>query len=247
MIRAIIVDDEQPARDALNNYVKEFCHGITIVALADSLKTAKKAIDEHKPDLVFLDVEMPNGNGFDLLRQFETISFKVIFVTAYSEYAVKAFRFYATDYLMKPVSIRDLVEAVEKVKKEIDLEIGSNNLEALTKYVRNKDEEFRNIIICDMAGFHVLEIKDIIRCEAQDYCTIFHLAGKKRITSSKTLKHYEDLLTEYHFLRVHNSHLINMAHVKGYLHEGTIQLSEDHSAPLGNTYKKRFLEMFQKK
>ena len=247
MIRAIIVDDEQPARDALSNYVKEFCHGIKIVALADSVKTAKKAIEEHNPNLVFLDVEMPNGNGFDLLREYETIPFKVIFVTAYSEYAVKAFRFYATDYLMKPVSIKDLVESVEKVKKEIELEIGSYNLEALTKHARNPGEDFHNIIICDMSGFHVIEIKEIIRCEAKDYCTLFYLSGHKRITSSKTLKHYQDLLTEYHFIRVHNSHLINMVHVKGYLHDGTIQLSEDQSAPLGNTYKKRFLEMFQKK
>jgi two-component system, LytTR family, response regulator len=247
MLRAIIIDDEQPAREALGNYVAEFCTDVKVVAMAESAKTGKKAIEAFHPDLVFLDVEMPNGSGFDLLREYEKIPFRVIFVTAYSEYAVKAFRFYATDYLMKPISIKELVEAVEKVKKEMNHDLGSVNLEALTKFIRNPDEEIRTIIIPDMAGFHVLEIGDIIRCEAHDYCTDFFSAGGKKITSSKTLKHYEELLADFYFIRVHNSHMVNMKHVKGYLHEGTIQLSENHSAPLGNTYKKRFLDLFQRK
>jgi len=247
MIRAIIVDDEQPATDALKNYITEFCPDVLVVALADSVRTAMEAISVHNPDLVFLDVEMPNGNGFDLLKQYDHIPFKIIFVTAYSEYAVKAFRFFATDYLMKPINIKELKEAVQKVKKELESHVENINLNALTKFIKGSSDDIKSIIICDVSGFRVIELDTIIKCEANGYCTDFFLLGGKKITSSKNLKHYEDLLSGSNFIRVHNSFVVNMNYVKGYLNEGTILLIENQSAHLGNTYKKRFLKLFQKK
>ncbi|NJO69478.1 MAG: response regulator, partial [Bacteroidetes bacterium] len=119
MLKTIVVDDEMPSRDALSNYIRDYCSDLEIVAQCDSVKTAYKAILEFKPGLVFLDIEMPNGNGFELLKLFQPIGFKVIFVTAYSDYAIKAFRFSATDYLLKPIKIDELVEAVNKVKIEL--------------------------------------------------------------------------------------------------------------------------------
>lgn len=244
-IKAIIVDDEKPSRDVLFNYLNEYCGtDVEVVAMADSVKTAHDVIRLKRPDLVFLDVEMPNGNGFDLLRQLNHVDFRTIFVTAFSEYAVKAFRFYATDYLLKPINAVEVVEAVGKVKKEISQILDNQNIEALLKHSNSKEKDFQRIMLRDMEGFRLIPFTEIIYCEADAYCTNFILTGNRRITSSKNLKHYEDLLTEVGFLRVHNSFLVNLKHVTGYHHEGDIQLIEKHNAPLGNAYKKRFLEHF---
>src|ERR1035437_4787774 len=120
-IKTIIVDDEKPSREALVNYITEYCPDIEIVSECKSIKTAYKSISELKPQLVFLDIEMPNGSGFDLLKMFETIDFKVIFITAFSDYAIQAFRFSATDYLLKPVKVIELIDAVAKVQQELTI------------------------------------------------------------------------------------------------------------------------------
>lgn len=245
MIQAIIVDDEKPSRDVLFNYLSEYCNpDVKVVAMADSVKTALDAIRLHSPDLVFLDVEMPNGNGFDLFRQLTHIDFRTIFVTAFDEYAVKAFRFYATDYLLKPINIDELLEAVGKVKKELSQKLDNQNIDALIKHSNSRETVFHRIVLRDLEGFKVIQNDEIIYCEADSYCTHFFLKGNIRLTSSKNLKYYESLLAEYCFIRVHNSYLINLKHVTGYHHEGVINLIEKHQAPLGNAYKKNFLEHF---
>jgi two-component system, LytTR family, response regulator len=246
MIRCIIIDDEKPAREVLKNYLTEYCSDIEIVALADSLNTGLKAISQYQPDLVFLDIEMPNGNGFDLLRKLTKITFRIIFVTAYSEFAVKAFRFYATDYLLKPVNINELMEAVEKVRLEIATMQDNRNLDELLEFSKNQDNGFNVVVIPDKRGFAVVKLTEIILCEADGYCTNFHLTGGRQNISSKNLKFYEELLGEKYFLRVHNSFVVNIRHVKGYDNEGIITLAGHLTAPLGNTYKKRFLERFAK-
>ncbi len=131
LIKTVIVDDEDPSRKALSNYLREFCPNIQVVAECGSAKTAFKAINEKQPQLVFLDIEMPKGSGFDLLRMFDTINFKVIFITAFSNYAVQAFRVSATDFLLKPVKITELIEAVKKVQFEVANEISYENIKAL--------------------------------------------------------------------------------------------------------------------
>jgi len=242
MIRTIIIDDEFPSRETLKNYLRDYCPVIQVVGEADSMKTGLEAIHLLQPDLLFLDVEMPNGNGFDLLRNLDRVSFKIIFVTAHSDYAVRAFRFFASDYLLKPVDILQLKEAVEKVRQEKEKEIQSRNLEELIKYVSSREHEISNIVIPDKKGFTVIDLQDILYCEADSYCTHFHLTDDRRITSSKNLKVYDDLLAEKGFQRVHNSYLVNLHHVKSFDHEGIITLTGKHSVPLGNTYRKRFAE-----
>ena len=242
MIRAIVIDDEIPSRDALKNFIRQYCQVVEIVGEADSMKTGLEAIHSLTPDLVFLDVEMPNGNGFDLLRNLDRVSFKIIFVTAHSDYAVRAFRFFASDYLLKPVDIQQLKEAVEKVRLEIEKEIHNQNLEELIKYISSREHEISNIVIPDKKGFTIIDLHDILYCEADSYCTHFHLTDGRRITSSKNLKVYDDVLHEKSFQRVHNSYLVNLNHVKGFDHEGTITLTDKHSIPLGNAFKKRFME-----
>jgi two-component system, LytTR family, response regulator len=246
MIKCVIVDDELPARECLKNYLGEYCPDVEVIAQADSVKAALAAILKHQPGLVFLDVEMPNGNGFDLLRQISRINFHIIFVTAYEEYAVMAFRFSATDFLLKPLNIKELIEAVDKVRGEISRQIDLTNIEALLQMTRFGTDRYRKLVVPNNEGFRVVPFDDIISCEANGYCTIFHIRGDQKQVTSRNLKYYDEFLSREGFQRVHNSFLINLQHVSSYSSEGLISLTEGQYAPLGNTYKKKFLEYFEK-
>jgi two-component system LytT family response regulator len=246
-LTAIVVDDEKPSREALSTYIRDYCPNVKIVAQCDNAKAAWQSILENQPKLVFLDIEMPNGDGFDLLRMFKRIDFKVIFVTAFSEYAIQAFRFSATDYLLKPVKVDELVDAVAKVGLELALQHTNLNLQILVEGLARKEPNPHDLVIPSTKGFKVVKIPDLIMCEADGYCTRFYLTGKEKITSSKNLKHYEELLRNHQMMRVHHSNLINLHHVKGYCHQGEISLSEEICCPLGNNYKAQFLEVFGKK
>jgi two-component system, LytTR family, response regulator len=243
LLRAIVVDDEKPSREALATYIRDYCPNVKIVAECDCAKAAYQAILKNKPLLVFLDIEMPNGNGFDLLRMFKTPDFKVIFVTAFSEYAIRAFRCSATDYLLKPVKVDELVEAVNKVQKELSTEQNNLNLHTLMESLAQNNNN-HNLVIPNIKGFVVIKTNDLIMCEADGYCTHFFLPGKTKITSSKNLKYYEEILDQQKIIRVHRSYLVNLSHVKSYSHQGEIHLSENISCPLGDNYKQHFLEMF---
>jgi len=150
MLKTIVVNDEKPSREALSTYIRDYCADVEIVSECDSVKTAYRAIVDHQPQLVFLDIEMPNGNGFDLLHLFNPISFKVIFVTAYADYAIKAFRFSATDYLLKPVKVDELVESVSKVQQEMISKAGNLNIQSLMGNLAMKDYQSNSLVIPDM-------------------------------------------------------------------------------------------------
>lgn len=246
LLNAIVVDDERPSRQALITYIRDYCPDVRIVSECDNVQSAFRSIREKQPNLVFLDIEMPNGDGFELLKMFGRIDFKVIFVTAFSDYAIRAFRFSATDYLLKPVKVDELIEAVNKVRKEIAVSNTNINLQVLMEGISNRDLPGDQLVIPSTKGFSVIKISDIIMCEAEGYCTHFYLTGKEKITSSKNLKHYEELLGGKNMMRVHHSNLVNLSHVKGYCHVGEISLSENLCCPLGNNYKSRFLEVFGK-
>jgi|WetSurMetagenome_2_1015567.scaffolds.fasta_scaffold10821_3 two-component system, LytTR family, response regulator len=245
MIRTIVVDDEKPSREVMCNYLMEFCPDVEIVASASSVKTAYKSIRKKNPDVVFLDIEMADGKGFDLLKLFDRIDFKVIFVTAYSNYAIKAFRFNAIDYLLKPIKIDELQAAVAKISKSNkDNHAYPEQLATLLKNLAEGNGNHDTITISHLKGFEVLKICDIIMCIADGYCTNFYLTGKRKVTSSKNLKHYEDLLTSYKFIRVHHSFLINLKHVCSYTSQGEIVLTENNKAFLGENFKQMFISKF---
>jgi two-component system, LytTR family, response regulator len=246
LLKAIIADDEKPSREALANYIREYCPGVEIVAECKSAKAAYKSIMEFDPQLVFLDIEMPRGNGFDLLKMFKSIPFKVIFVTAFSEFAIQAFRYSATDYLMKPVKVGELIEAVDKVKLELATMDSYQNIITLLENFESPDGETKKLVIPDLKGFSVIRISDIVYCEADGYCTTFHLKGNSKIRSSKNLKYYEELLPAEQFMRIHHSYIINIRQVTSYTHQGEILLSENHSCPLSAAFKPSFLKLFKK-
>lgn len=238
-LKAVVVEDEKPSREALVSYIKEFCPGLEVVSACRTVKEAHRAIVEHEPQIVFLDIELPGGDGFSLLKKFRRIDFCVIFITAWSEYATKAFRFSATDFLLKPVRISELIEAVEKARQYLRYK-DFTNLETLLENLENPAEPMHKLIIPNQKGFVAVNLSEIIMCQADGYCTGFYLEGGRKITSSHHLKHFEGLLPSRMFMRVHNSSIINLHHVKGYSNQGEISLSGGHTAPLSRTHREEF-------
>jgi two-component system LytT family response regulator len=239
-IPVIVVDDEKPSRVALTTYINDYCPELKIVAECDAVKSAYQAIITHKPQIVFLDIEMPNGNGFDLLQLFKILPFKVIFVTAYSEYAIRAFRFAATDYLLKPVKIDELVEAVDRARNELNR--NSENLNFLLDLIGNHHGEFNKLVIRDTKGVTVIKINELIMCEADGYCTQFYLTGGRKIMSGKNLGYYEEIFNKGQMIKVHRSFMVNPAFVNGYTKLGEIVLEEKLTCPLGSNYKSEFFK-----
>jgi len=244
MLRTIVIDDERLSREVLCNYLKEYCPDVEVVATATSVKTAYKAIKKYSPDFIFLDIEITDGMGFDLLGLFENIDFSIIFVTAYSEYAVKAFRVSAVDYLLKPVKIDELIDSVERVKVLNSYSAGSANLSVLLNNLKGDPGIVPTLVIPHLKGFEVLKIPEIIMCHAEGYCTDFYLTANRKVTSSKNLKHFNDLLEDHNFIRVHHSYLVSINHISGYSRQGDILLSEGNKASLGDSYKNSFVKRF---
>lgn len=220
MINSIIVDDEPHCVDRLSGLIHE--HFDDSVRILDSFDTVEAAIAGSKrlqPDLVFLDMHINDKTGFDLLTELDSIDFDVIFTTAYEKYAVQAFRFSAVDYLLKPIDADDLRQALQKVEARLQRVETSKKIDVLLDNLRNASAATKKIGIPTVTGISYVQVGDIVRCESDiNYTTLF-LKDRKKITVAKTLKDFEELLEEYNFFRVHNSHLVNLLLVKHY-HKG---------------------------
>ena len=248
IIKAIIVDDELYARGELMvNYISEFCEDVQILGVCCCANDAYDMIVEKKPDLVFLDVDMPNGSGFDLLRMFQTVNFKVVFVTAFSDYAIDAFRVSAVDYLLKPLDISNLINAVLKVRNSIKVP-GSyaQLLDLLESYSSSKKTD-KNYVIASANGFFVVKASDIILLKADSYCTIVVIVDSPPIISSHNLKFFEDVFDPNQFMRVHNSYIINLEHVKKYTTQDEIFLTGNNKSSLSRAHKQDFLDLYKKR
>jgi two-component system LytT family response regulator len=217
ILKAVIVDDELASRAALANYLGKYCPEVQVAGFGDSVKTGLAAIAAHQPDIVFLDVEMPYGNAFDLLEQAGDAAFETVFVTAYDHYALKALNFSAAYYLLKPIDIDELIGAVQKIRLGKEKYQHSFHTKILVENLQATGKQLRKIVLPSMEGFEVIQVKDIIRCQANDNFTDFFMADGSRILICRTLKFYEDVLSDFDFLRVHKSHLINLHQVKKYL------------------------------
>jgi len=218
MIKAIIVDDEKDGREALGKMIRSYCKNVRVEAMVDSVATAIPAIRKYNPDVLFLDVEMPDGTGFDLLRQLNDVSFKIIFITAHQHYALKAFKFSALDYLLKPVDIDELTEAIKRV--EMSAPAAPDKKESIPLPGSDRDS-FNQISIPVSDGIVYLTIAEIIRFAADGSYTTVFLSNGKSYMVSKNIKEYEMLLSEKDFFRCHISHLINLKHVRRFSrHDG---------------------------
>ena len=233
MLKAIIVDDEEKNREGLARMIDQFCHDVAVVGKAESASAAKKAIQEHQPDLVFLDIEMPGGNGFSLLEEMPNPNFQVIFTTAHADYAIKAIKFAALDYLLKPININELKTAVEKaiinMNAAQDGSLLKKKIEVLKDNRKNEGFDFEKIALPTSDGIDFYEIREILRCEAdRAYCK-FHMLNGQKVVVSKPLKEFEDLLEECNIFRVHKSNMINLNQIKKYVKGkgGYLILSDD--------------------
>jgi two-component system LytT family response regulator len=243
----MIVEDEPMHLQALQNLLERHCKDVDVLETTDSVAAAKELIRKFTPDLVFLDIELIDGTGFDLLLQLDRLNFHIIFVTGHEEKAVTAFRFSATDFLAKPVNVDELKAAVEKVRESIRQKTEASSARALLEIISSGNHQaMQKVNIPGIDGFKLLDLDDIITCEADGFCTIFHLKDNRRVVSSKNLKYYEEMLVPHNFMRVHHSFMVNLKHVKEYSREGIIELTQNYSVPLGNSFKKNFLDKFNK-
>ncbi|MDW3650662.1 MAG: LytTR family DNA-binding domain-containing protein [Bacteroidia bacterium] len=215
-LTAIIVEDERASRETLHSYLEKYCADVEVVEMADSVKSGVIAIREHKPDLVFLDVEMPYGNAFDLLEAIGEINFQTIFVTAYSHYAIKALNYSASYYLLKPIDIEELIAAVDKVKQNIESGEHQLHTRILIDNLRTLNRQNKKVVLPILDGFEVVEVHEIIRCQANGNFTDFLLKDGSKKMICRTLKFYDELLSELGFIRIHKSHLVNMEYIVGY-------------------------------
>ena len=242
-LKTVIVDDEQDAVDFISSIIGEYCTSLEVVAMANNVAQGVSAINDKKPDLVFLDVEMPNGNGFDLLAQFPEKDFDVVFITAFNHYAIKAIKFSAIDYILKPININEFIEAVNRVikKRSERHSQGNESLKILMENLRTSPPSRMAIPTAD--GMEYLNPRDIIRIEADRSYSWFYLTGGRKILVSKHLKEFQELLSDRYFFRSHNSHLVNLKYVKKYIRKegGYIEMTDGAMIPVSRNRKDLFL------
>jgi len=242
-LKTIIVDDEPDAVNFINSIIGEYCTSLEVVGKAYNVTEGVQQIKREKPDLVFLDVEMPNGTGFDLLTHFPEKTFDVVFITAFNHYAIKAIKFSAVDYILKPININEFIEAVNRViRKRSEKPSQSNeNFRILMENLRSSLPSRLAIPTAD--GMEYLNPREIIRIEADRSYSWFYISGKRKILVSKHLKEFQDLLGDRHFFRSHNSHLINLKYVRKYIRRegGYIEMMDGSQIPISRTRKDLFL------
>ena len=247
MIKAIIVDDEKRARETIRSLVELYCKNVTIVTEAEDIVNAESAITTHHPDIVFLDISMPGGNGFELLKKYRVLPFKLISITAHNEFAVKAFKYSALDYLLKPINPDELIAAVDKASSLIDKENLSQRLEIFMANMESKSTDVKKIVLKTSDSIHVINVNDIVRCEADRNYSSFFLTNKKTILVSTTLKDYDELLSSFNFFRVHQSHLVNLNHIERYEKKegGCLIMKDGSTVPVSVRKKEELLVLLQ--
>ncbi len=243
MLRAVIIDDIERIRKENVALIKAACPNVSIIGQADSVDSGIKLIKQVAPDLVFLDIEMPDGTGFDLLQKLSPIAFKVIFITGYEDFAIRAFRFSAIDYLLKPLDRHELIEAVKKAENAFGKEVFDMKLHNLfTNLERPKN--LQKLILKTADKIYSINIQDIVNCESDKNYTTFHFINAPKLIVSTNLKEYETLLAPHNFFRTHKSHLINMAYFDHFIKsEGgnTIVMKNKTAIPLSVRKKEEFM------
>ena len=243
MIRTIIIDDEPHCIHQLQELIKSSSVEFQVVATYMCLLDALKEIENMNIDLLFLDIRVQEDLAFDFLLKLKSINFEIIFTTAYHNYALRAFKFSAVDYLLKPIDPDDFEEAAQKVKLKLNQKTIAQNLDILLHNLEKQDTH-KKISLPTQEGLFFVEIQEIIRCQADVNYTHFHLWGNQKITVSKSLKFYEDLLSECNFFRIHNSHLINLIHIKKYTKGkgGYVTMADNSQLEVSTRRKEGFLK-----
>jgi two-component system, LytTR family, response regulator len=252
MITAILIDDDINLRNGMKGLLSLYAPEITIIGEADSVASGVEAIEKLNPQVVFLDIQLNDGTGFDILEKLATKNGKttshIVFITAHEQYAIKAFRFSALDFLLKPVDPDELKKVIEKIKSVLEKSDNYSHIDLLLENIRKKVDNFKRIALSNSDGIHLFEISDIIRCESEDNYTKFFIRNNKPILISKTLKEYEEMLTNHGFVRVHQSHLINLAFLKSYIKKegGYVIMTDNSNVPISQRKKEQLQEILTK-
>lgn len=247
MIKAIIADDENHGRENLHRMLTKYCPDVEVIDKTNSVADTIEKIRQSKFDLLFLDIDMPDGTGFDVIEAFDNPDFEVIFVTAFDNYAIKAIKKSALDYIVKPFDETELIDAVHKaVIRKKDPSVSEKQLNVLKNYSKKQSPE--KIVLPTEEGYVFVDVKSVVRCEAESNYTVFHLTNGSKVIVSRTLREYEELLAGSNFIRIHNSHLINMYHVKKYLKGkgGFVVMSDGTSVEVSVRKKAAFMEVFDR-
>jgi len=244
-MKAVIIDDEKRTRELIAKMIESFHPGIETFPLGESVESGLRVIEEIQPDLVFLDIQMPDGTGFDLLKMIPQKNFEVIFITAHEEFAIKAIKFSALDYILKPVDPDELKQAVLRAVENIDHKKEESQFEAL--HLNMQPAQKRRLVLKTQESVHVVDLEKIIRCEADRNYTSFFLTEGKKILVSKTLKDYETLLSGHNFLRVQQSHLINLDYVDRYDkgNGGSVVMKDGSEVPLSPAKRDIFFKILE--
>ena len=212
-MNAIIIDDESSGRKTIRSFITKYAPKLQIIAEAESVKTGLDVIHNNQPDVVFLDIRMNDGTGFDLLEKLGAITFQLIFVTAYEEHAIKAFKYSAVDYLLKPLDPDDFIASVSKLKKQSKLE----EIEQKVELLLQNNNKIEKIALPTLSGLNMIKICDIVHCESDNNYTNFHLIDGLKLLVSRTLKEYDEMLSSSGFYRTHKSHLVNVKYIVEYI------------------------------
>ena len=243
-LRAVIVDDDEFCCVQLQDVIARKVRSIDILAVCNSAEEGIEKIQQLSPDIVFLDVEMPGMNGFEMLKKLQAINFEIIFITAHDHYAIRAIRFSAIDYLLKPVDATSLQEALDRVieKKRKHIEIPQRQLEIVN---HPAGKQMDNLAVPTMEGLLFISLQDIVSCESDDKYTMIFLADKKKVVASRTLGDFEEILSKHGFFRIHKSYLINLKHLRKYLRGegGQVVMSNGATLDVSRRKKEELMEL----
>ena len=247
MKKALLVDDELKAQKNLSALISEYASEIEIIGTASSVSEAKLKIEEYNPDIVFLDIEMDGESGFDLLELFPDANFDIVFVTAHNEYAIKAFKYAAADYLLKPIDIDELENCVKNLSKPLKSVNRKEQQRLLLDTIKKHNDSFSKIVLPTLESLVFVEAKDIVRCESTDNYTNVFLSTGKKILVSKNIKHFEEVLEPFGFYRIHRSHLVNLNFISEYFRGegGYVVMKDESSIPVSRRKKVSFLDRIQ--
>jgi two-component system, LytTR family, response regulator len=248
MLKAVIIDDEKNALEVLEMQLQQFCKDVDVLAVANGGIKGIEAIKKHNPDLVFLDIEMPHKNGFDVLAETSQFNYKVIFTTAYDQFAIKAFKYSAIDYLLKPIDIVELQQAVHKAKSATETNNLDEKIKTLFQQLQPQQKLTSKIALSVGDALQFMEPDEILRCESESNYTHIFLANGRKVTVAKTLKEVEENFGGAPFFRVHQSHLINLNHINKYMKGDSayVVMADGTTITISRNKKEAFMETFRK-
>lgn len=248
MYKAVIVDDEPKARETIISMLHIYCPKIKIVGQAWDVESAFKLINDIQPEVVFLDIQMPDGSGFDLLSRFQNIFFKFVIITAYQQYAIRAFKFSAIDFILKPIDPTDLLNAVERLSETIRGEEMNDKFKTFIENTQQPDQPPKKLLLKTIESVIVTDTETIIRCESQSNYTLFYFSNRPKLLVSRTLKEFEEILSSSGFIRTHQSHLVNIKFITSFTSqpESFVSLTDGNTIPVAVRKRETVEEIIRK-